>query len=174
MENMNKKLDIVQDEMQEMGENVERAEGLKTDICGIQDHVDIYNAVITYDKIYVETNEGNGRLDDTGRFTAGKEGVYLVTATAKAFTEDNAGILVFLKTSTHRYQEYSEDLFLFQYSEQYEKDLSTITASRYVYLSEGENIFLHYICNNGFVENNNCVLDDIKYCIGFYSERANV
>jgi len=164
----NHKEDSLEVEIEAMKSKIEDIKISRTAICGVQDKVNNYDQNITYDKIYIETNDLDGELDaETGHFTAGKQGVYFVTASALAWTSDNGRLMLYLRTSTGRYQEDNEQLFMVQDSYLNDPEFSTVSASRYMYLDEGEEVYLENFCSN-----ETCELWYVKYCVGFYGEQS--
>jgi len=143
-------------------------ETTKTDVfCGYRNYIGpgSPDMKITYDRVYAEINEINGALDkDTGTFTAGKTGVYEVTVSlTRARTEDNNSVKISLRTTSTRYPD-QEDFFLGQYTNNGEVDVTALSASRYMYIQQNEEIFLDYDC---YINSKPCYMWNIKLCIAY-------
>merc|ERR1712142_734026 len=63
--------------------------------------------IVVYDTTYLETNGASCSLDkSTGKFTAGKSGVYQVSVSARSgYTKDHNVFGVYLRTSSGKYQD---------------------------------------------------------------------
>merc|ERR1712142_436142 len=76
-------------------------------LCAYQDRVGggnygLSGEIVVYDTTYLETNGASCSLDEsTGKFTAGKSGVYQISVSARSGdTEDNQYFGVYLRTSS--------------------------------------------------------------------------
>jgi len=136
--------------------------------CGYRHLVNTTNSqTLTFDKVYVEVNDNGGYLNkQTGRFTAGKAGIYEVTLSlGTAYTVNKSGMYIYLKTSSGRYQDDYENRFLHQWANDYNN--AAMSASRFMFLDENESIYLDYVCT----VNKHCQLRRIKWCVSFYSSK---
>merc|ERR1712002_195331 len=76
-----------QAEVEDLSSSINSIEDkLKTDVfCGFQDS--ILTGIVNYDYVYAEVNDQNSNLDkDSGKFKAGKKGVYLVMISIASVT----------------------------------------------------------------------------------------
>merc|ERR1719193_2029807 len=89
-------------------------------LCAYQDQVGYGNyglsgKIVVYDTTYLETNGASCSLDkSTGKFTAGKSGVYQISVSADhGYTRDNKYFHVYLRTSSGNYQDGNEAYIAF-------------------------------------------------------------
>merc|ERR1719244_2133322 len=137
--------------------------------CAFRYYLDNTDQTITYDKVHVENNVFGSALDiETGRFVAGQAGIYFVSATVPhATTADNSDIHIYLMTSSGRYQDSEENEFMYQLSKDGDADEGTMSASRYIRLDQGEEVYLDYKCGL-HVGNTLCSLKRMKFCVSFF------
>jgi len=165
---MDTKVDSLEADVNALSNKIEE-DGAKEAICGYQDKVNNTNQTITFDTVHVERNDNGGSLNkESGIFTAGRAGVYAVSLSATTGeTKFTSALSVRLRTSSGRYQK--EDALLGSYTYYGgDFDAATLSASRYMYLDENEEIFLEYHCK----KNKHCLMAHLKFCISYYSARA--
>merc|ERR1711872_493891 len=75
--------------------------------------------IVVYDTTYLETNGASCSLDkSTGKFTAGKSGVYQISVSAQdGRTFDDSYFRVYLRTSSGNYQDGFEAYIAHQYAD---------------------------------------------------------
>jgi len=184
----------VQDELQGEIEDVQdklqgKIEGVQGDITNVQgDIVDMQNAncalcayqnqvgygnnglsgkIVVYDTTYLETNGASCSLDkSTGKFTAGKSGVYQVSVSAiDGYTKDNDGFFVYLRTSSGNYQGY-EAYIAHQQAYGTTWLFTPVNAIRFISLQQGETAWLEYDCSSS--DKTDCGIYQLKFCVSLY------
>merc|ERR1711872_599077 len=162
------KLDVAQGTFQD---EIDEIKVMKSVHCGYQNYVGGINDnglsgdTIVFDTIHTEINPAGSSLSaSSGKFTAGKSGVYQVSVSASfAYTHDNTILDVYLKTSTGKYQDEDEmDRIFFGDSISHEIPLNSI---RYIHLNQGETAYLQYSCDES---HDKCHIYDLKFCISLY------
>merc|ERR1711994_465694 len=101
-----------------MGQNANSA------LCAYQNQVGWGNNglsgnIVVYDTTYLETNGASCSLDkSTGKFTAGKSGVYQISVSAEyGYTTDSEEFYLYLRTSSGDYQDGYEAYIANQYAD---------------------------------------------------------
>jgi len=119
---------------------------------------------IIYGSSHTEVNSaGSSMGTSTGKYTAGKSGVYQVSASARyGFTSGTSDLYVYLRTSSGRYQG-SEACLAFMRGIGTSKLYTPLNAIRYLHMEKGETIHLEYQCSY------NCGIDKLKFCVSLYN-----
>jgi len=155
--NQNKEgLDQVQSEVNQYKDSA-------TAVCGyVLSHGN--NGIITYQTVHAEVDTHNSLNGETGKFRAFKKGVYQVTVSARiGYTENQNYLYVTLKTTLGKYEGNVEQYILYQ------RGLFTyglavpLSATRYVTLEEGEEMWLQYYESYSTSE-----LGKMKFCVSYY------
>jgi len=123
--------------------------------------------IVVYERYYLETNGANSSLDkSTGKFTAGKSGVYQISVSAElGATNGDEYFHVHLRTSSGRYQG-AEAFIAYQRADG--AALSTpLNAIRFISLQQGETAWLEYSCTGG-PTSTDCRIEDLKFCVSLY------
>merc|ERR1711872_1151704 len=130
-------IDEVQSELDEYKDSA-------TAVCGFRFmHSDV--GIITYETVHAEADTHNSLNGQTGKFRAFKKGVYQVTLSAeRGYTEDAQDLWVFLRTTLGKYEDIDEHYILFQRGLFTEELAVPLSATRYVTLEEGEEMWLDY------------------------------
>jgi len=142
-------------------------------LCAYQDQVGRGNnglseKIVVYDTTYLETNGASCSLDkSTGKFTAGKSGVYQISVSAQnGRTDGSQYFYVFLRTSSGKYQGVEAQIA-------YQSAAGTswlgtpLNAIRFISLQQGETAWLEYYCNDGLTSTK-CVIYKLKFCVSLY------
>merc|ERR1711872_275129 len=168
----------VQDSLQKVNETqgifqdeIDEIKVMKSVHCGFQDKVGysgdegLYGNTIVFDTIHTEINPAGSSLSaSSGKFTAGKSGVYQVSMSAQgSYSHDDALVRVFLKTSSGKYQ--GEDDIVYQWFDDSIRHRIPISAIRYVHLNQGETVYLQYSCDES---HDKCEIFYLKFCISLY------
>merc|ERR1712212_1136941 len=150
------------------GERTLKSEEFRgTAICGYQERV-LWphggEGLMDYDRIYEEVNDGGSEFDKkTGRFTAGQSGVYLVSVSANSgFTNNDAYLTLFLRTSSGKYQDGFEPEMVFESTVGATNTFAPMSSSRYISMEKGESIYLEYACGGG------CWVRSVKTYVSLY------
>merc|ERR1711872_1175900 len=175
-------------------------DGVKGDLDGVKvDLVDMQNAnsalcayqdlvgkgnyglsgkIVVYDTTYLETNGASSSLDkSTGKFTAGKSGVYQISVSAKnGFTYNDYSFEVYLRTSSGNYQKRKAEI-AYQRSSTYYL-YTPVNAIRFISLQKGETAWLEYDCSlyrsnfstaeASMESDSDCYIDNLKFCVSLY------
>jgi len=182
--------DKLQDDKDELRGEIEGVQDkLQGEIEGVQDDiVDMQNAnsalcayqyrvgggdyglsgkIVVYDTTYLETNGASCSLDkSTGKFTAGKSGVYQVSVSAiDGYTKDNDGFFVYLRTSSGNYQGY-EAYIAHQQAYGTTWLFTPVNAIRFISLQQGETAWLEYDCSSS--DKTDCGIYQLKFCVSLY------
>jgi len=143
-------------------------------LCAYQDKVGNGNnglsgKIVVYDTTYLETNGASCSLDkSTGKFTAGKSGVYQISVSARyGRTDDGSSFRVFLRTSSGNYQDGYEAYIASQYADGTSKLSTPVNAIRFISLQQGETAWLEYSCTGG-PTSTDCRIEDLKFCVSLY------
>jgi len=179
----------IQDKLQGEIEGVQGGlVGVQGDITNVQgDIVDMQNAnsalcayqlrvgngnyglsgkIVVYDTTYLETNGASCSLDkSTGKFTAGKSGVYQISVSAEAgYTSGSHSFDVYLRTSSGNYQDGYEAYIARQGAG---ANLNTpVNAIRFISLQQGETAWLEYDCSSS--DKTDCGIYQLKFCVSLY------
>jgi len=191
----------IQDKLQGEIEGVQGGlVGVQGDITNVQgDIVDMQNAnsalcayqlrvgngnyglsgkIVVYDTTYLETNGASCSLDkSTGKFTAGKSGVYQISVSAKnGFTYNDYSFEVYLRTSSGNYQKRKAEI-AYQRSSTYYL-YTPVNAIRFISLQKGETAWLEYTCSlyrsnfstaeASMESDSDCYIEDLKFCVSLY------
>jgi len=154
-------------------------------LCAYQDEVGWGNNglsgnIVVYDTTYLETNGASCSLDkSTGKFTAGKSGVYQISVSARSgHTTDNSGFYVYLRTSSGNYQDGFEAWIAYQRGDGTSELHTPLNAIRFISLQQGETAWLEYDCS--LYRSNfsiftaearmgyHCYIEDLKFCVSLY------
>merc|ERR1711872_480712 len=150
------------------GERTLKSEEFRgTAICGYQERVlwpHGSEGLMDYDRIYEEVNDGGSEFDKkTGRFTAGQSGVYLVSVSANSgFTNNDAYLTMFLRTSSGKYQDGFEPEMVFESTVGTTNTFAPMSSSRYISMEKGESIYLEYACGGV------CTKEPRELCVSLY------
>merc|ERR1712042_54134 len=142
-------------------------------LCAYQDKVGggnngLSGKIVVYDTTYLETNGASCSLDkSTGKFTAGKSGVYQVSVSARSgYTKDHNVFGVYLRTSSGKYQDGYEAYIARQIAGAI---LNTpVNAIRFISLQQGETAWLEYDCISGGPTSGNCYIGQLQFCVSLY------
>merc|ERR1712142_1312759 len=192
---LSEKVENLADELQEEMEGVQgdinvMQDKLQGEIEGVQgDLVDIQNAnsalcayqdlegngnnglsgeIVVYDTTYLETNGASCSLDEsTGKFTAGKSGVYQISVSARSGdTEDNQYFNVNLRTSSGNYQDGYQAYIAQQHASGTSYLHTPLNAIRFISLQQGETAWLEYGCSSS--DKTDCYIVALKFCVSLY------
>merc|ERR1719244_1222937 len=122
--------DKLQDDKDELQGEIDSVQGDIVDmqnansaLCAYQNQVGYGNyglsgKIVVYDTTYLETNGASCSLDkSTGKFTAGKSGVYQISVSADhGDTYEDDSFTVYLRTSSGNYQDGYEADIAYQYA----------------------------------------------------------
>merc|ERR1711872_1164992 len=141
--------------------------------CAYQDEVGDGNNglsgnIVVYNTTYSETNGASCSLDkSTGKFTAGKSGVYQVSVSARSgVTYFNNDFRVYLRTSSDNYQGGDEAEIAHQYASGTTKLSTPLNAIRFISLQQGETAWLEYDCSSS--DKTDCEIRKLKFCVSLY------
>jgi len=151
--------------------------------CAYQDEVGNGNyglsgEIVVYNTTYLETNGASCSLDEsTGKFTAGKSGVYQISVSAKnGFTYNDYSFEVYLRTSSGNYQKRKAEI-AYQRSSTYYL-YTPVNAIRFISLQKGETAWLEYTCSlyrsnfstaeASMESDSDCYIEDLKFCVSLY------
>merc|ERR1712212_1273208 len=164
-----------------VSENTQDFEEIKnanSALCAYQDEVGQNNGggennglsgnIVVYDTTYLETNGANCILDkSTGKFTAGKSGVYQISVSAKnGFSKSGRYFKFYLRTSSGNYQDGDEAEISYQRAGS--TWLGTpLSAIRFISLQQGETAWLEYECEEGLTSSS-CGISRLKFCVSLY------
>merc|ERR1711872_1212204 len=162
------KLDVAQGTFQD---EIDEIKVMKSVHCGYQNYVGGINDnglsgdTIVFDTIHTEINPAGSSLSaSSGKFTAGKSGVYQVSVSASyAYTHDNTVLEVYLKTSAGKYQ--AEDRKAIQEFDSDSFGYTPLSSIRYIHLNQGETAYLQYSCDES---HDKCEIRNLKFCISLY------
>jgi len=163
--------DLLEDKMDDTKDEFDEIKVMKSVHCGFQDKVgDSYDTglhgdTIVFDTIHTEINPAGSSLSaSSGKFTAGKSGVYQVSVSASgAYTHDNTVLKVYLKTSAGKYQ--AEHQIAYQEFDSDSWGYTPLSSIRYIHLNQGETAYLQYSCDES---HDKCRIYDLKFCISLY------
>merc|ERR1711994_722702 len=123
-------------------------------LCVYQDRVGNGNnglsgKIVVYDTTYLETNRASCSLDkSTGKFTAGKSGVYQISVSAEfGYTQDSEEFYLYLRTSSGDYQDGWEAGIALQQAFGTSSLYTPVNAIRFISLQQGETAWLEYYCS---------------------------
>jgi len=179
----------VQDKLQGEIEGVQGdLVGVQGDITNVQgDIVDMQNAnsafcayqlrvgngnnglsgkIVVYDTTYLETNGASCSLDkSTGKFTAGKSGVYQISVSAEVgYTSGSHSFDVYLRTSSGNYQDGYEADIAKQHADGTSELYTPLSAIRFISLQQGETAWLEYASSSS----TSCGIWQLKFCVSLY------
>merc|ERR1712212_594728 len=162
----------------ETKQNIEEIKNANSALCAYQDEVGQNNGggennglsgnIVVYDTTYLETNGANCILDkSTGKFTAGKSGVYQISVSAKnGFSKSGRYFKFYLRTSSGNYQDGDEAEISYQRAGS--TWLGTpLSAIRFISLQQGETAWLEYECEEGLTSTS-CGIFSLKFCVSLY------
>merc|ERR1711872_694803 len=137
--------------------------------CAYQDKVGdgnngVSGKIVVYDTTYLETNGASSSLDkSTGKFTAGKSGVYQISVSAEfGRTYDDKYFYVYLRTSSGNYQDGYEANIALQFADGTTFLATPLNAIRFISLQQGEIAWLEYSgCSS-------CSIYRLKFCVSLY------
>merc|ERR1712002_113413 len=142
--------------------------------CAYQDEVGDGNNglsgnIVVYNTTYSETNGASCSLDkSTGKFTAGKSGVYQVSVSAEVgYTYSGYRFDLYLRTSSGKYQDRYEAYIAHQEAYGTSKLFTSLSAIRFISLQQGETAWLEYWCSSGLTSTN-CRINHLKFCVSLY------
>jgi len=152
-------------------------------LCAYQDRVGggnngLSGKIVVYDTTYLETNGASCSLDkSTGKFTAGKSGVYQISVSAKnGFTYNDYSFEVYLRTSSGNYQKRKAEI-AYQRSSTYYL-YTPVNAIRFISLQKGETAWLEYTCSlyrsnfstaeASMESDSDCYIENLKFCVSLY------
>jgi len=156
-------------------QNIEEIKNANSALCAYQDRVGhggnhgLSGKIVVYDTTYLETNGASCSLDkNTGKFTAGKSGVYQVSVSADyGYTKDDKFLRIYLRTSSGNYQGYEADI-AHQRGAPGSSHLHTpVNAIRFISLQQGETAWLEYSCSGG-PTSTDCAIIRLKFCVSLY------
>merc|ERR1719153_1195038 len=179
--------DKLQDDKDELQGEIDSVQGDITNVKG--DIVDMQNAnsalcayqslvgngnyglsgkIIVYYTTYLETNGASCSLDkNTGKFTAGKSGVYQISVSAQlGYTKDNSYFYLYLRTSSGDYQG-DEAYIAYQRADGTSNLVTPVNAIRFISLQQGETAWLEYSCSTGLTSGG-CEIFRLKFCVSLY------
>jgi len=143
-------------------------------LCAYQDEVGWGNNglsgnTVVYDTTYLETNGASCSLDNsTGKFTAGRSGVYQVSVSARfGRTQYDKHLSVLLLTSSGRYQDGAEAYIAYQRANGTSYLFTPVNAIRFISLQQGETAWLEYSCSGGLTSTW-CGIYKLKFCVSLY------
>jgi len=124
--------------------------------------------IVVYERYYLETNGANSSLDkSTGKFTAGKSGVYQISVSAKTgFSKSGRYVKLYLRTSSGNYQGGDEAEIAYQRAGSTWLGTS-LSAIRFISLQQGETAWLEYECEDGLTSSS-CGIPGLKFCVSLY------
>jgi len=122
--------------------------------------------IVVYDTTYLETNGASCSLDkSTGKFTAGKSGVYQISVSAEAgYTSGSHSFDVYLRTSSGNYQDGYEAYIAYQRAAGTSGLATPLNAIRFISLQQGETAWLEYISSSS----TSCGIYNLKFCVSLY------
>jgi len=126
--------------------------------------------IVVYGTTYLETNGASCSLDKgTGKFTAGKSGVYQISVSAQyGHTNGRYNFHVYLRTSSGKYQDTKDELRIaYQYFDGEPYIKTPLNAIRFISLQQGETAWLEYSCTGG-PTSTDCRIEDLKFCVSLY------
>jgi len=139
-------------------------------LCAYQDSVGDGNNglsgdIVVYDTTYLETNGASCSLDkSTGKFTAGKSGVYQISVSAEyGRTAGSQFFYVYLRTSSGNYQDGGEAYIAHQEAGGTSSLYTPLNAIRFISLQQGETAWLEYECYG-----TKCWIYALKFCVSLY------
>merc|ERR1711872_914844 len=139
-------------------------------LCGYQDTVGNGNSgllgeIVVYSTTYLETNGASCSFDkSTGKFTAGKSGVYQISVSARSgYTSGSSSLYVYLRTSSGDYQDGAEAEIAYQYAYGTSQLWTPLNAIRFISLQQGETAWLEYEGYGGI-----CWIYALKFCVSLY------
>jgi len=174
--------DKLQDDKDELQGEIDSVQGDITNVKG--DIVDMQNAnsalcafqykvgdgnnglsgnIVVYDTTYLETNGASCSLDkSTGKFTAGKSGVYQISVSAQlGYTKDNSYFYLYLRTSSGDYQG-DEAYIAYQRADGTSNLVTPVNAIRFISLQQGETAWLEYSGSS------DSAIYRLKFCVSLY------
>merc|ERR1712212_28010 len=106
--------------------------------------------------------------NSTGKFTAGKSGVYQISVSAQyGYTKDDHFFSLSLRTSSGRYQDGEEGDIAHQRGASDLPHLRTpLSALRFISLQQGETAWLEYWCTSS--DKTDCGIYKLKFCVSLY------
>merc|ERR1711872_705113 len=115
------------------------------------------------------TNGASSSLDkSTGKFTAGKSGVYQISVSAQyGRTAGSQFFYVYLRTSSGNYQDGGEAYIAHQQAGGTSYLYTPLNAIRFISLQQGETAWLEYNCTDG-PTSGNCYIENLKFCVSLY------
>merc|ERR1711872_271994 len=125
--------------------------------------------IVVYDTTYLETNGASCSLDKTtGKFTAGKSGVYQISVSARhGYTSGSSYFRVYLRTSSGNYQNGYEAEIAYQHADGTSYLVTPLNAIRFISLQQGETAWLEYDCGDSFTSHD-CWIAFLKFCVSLY------
>jgi len=163
-------IDSVQGDITNVKGDIVDMQNANSALCAFQDTVGggnngLSGNIVVYDTTYLETNGASCSLDkSTGKFTAGKSGVYQISVSAQAGkTVDSSYFRLYLRTSSGNYQDGYEAYIAFQQAVG-TSDLKTpLNAIRFITLQQGETAWLEYTTTS-----TSCAIYKLKFCVSLY------
>jgi len=176
-------IDGVQGDITNVQGDIVDMQNANSALCAYQDRVGFGNnglsgKIVVYDTTYLETNGASCSLDEsTGKFTAGKSGVYQISVSAKnGFTYNDYSFEVYLRTSSGNYQKRKAEI-AYQRSSTYYL-YTPVNAIRFISLQKGETAWLEYTCSlyrsnfstaeASMESDSDCYIEDLKFCVSLY------
>jgi len=166
--------DKLQGEIEGVQDNIVDMQNANSALCAYQDLVGDGNNglsrnIVVYGTTYLETNGASCSLDkSTGKFTAGKSGVYQVSVSAEVgVTYDDEYFQVFLRTSSGNYQDGYEAYIARQQAGGKSHLYTPQNAIRFISLQQGETAWLEYSCSDGLTSTK-CRINHLKFCVSLY------
>merc|ERR1712042_22042 len=161
----------VQGDITNVQGNIVDMQNANSALCAYQDLVGDGNNglsrnIVVYGTTYLETNGASCSLDkSTGKFTAGKSGVYQVSVSAEVgVTYDDEYFQVFLRTSSGNYQDGYEAYIARQQAGGKSHLYTPQNAIRFISLQQGETAWLEYSCSDGLTSTK-CRINHLKFCV---------
>jgi len=165
--------DKLQGEIEGVQDDIVDMQNANSALCAYQYRVGYGNGlsgnIVVYDTTYLETNGASCSLDkSTGKFTAGKSGVYQISVSAKyGRTYGSEDFYVYLRTSSGNYQDGDEAKIAQQQAGGTSYLSTPLNAIRFISLQQGETAWLEYYCSSGLTSTN-CMIFHLKFCVSLY------
>merc|ERR1711872_693040 len=164
----------VQGDITNVQGNIVDMQNSNSALCGYQDTVGNGNSgllgeIVVYNTAYFETNGASCSLDNsTGKFTAGKSGVYQVSVSSDGgYVEKQTYVNVYLRTSSGNYQDGNEASIAYQQAGGTSYFYTPLNAIRFISLQQGETAWLGYECSDGLTSPT-CAIYNLKFCVSLY------
>jgi len=164
--------DKLQGEIEGVQDDIVDMQNANSALCAYQYRVGYGNGlsgnIVVYDTTYLETNGASCSLDkSTGKFTAGKSGVYQISVSAEyGYTEDSSYFYLYLRTSSGNYQDGHEAEIAGQHFFGTSGLYTPLNAIRFISLQQGETAWLEYSCSSS--DKTDCYIRFLKFCVSLY------